>query len=264
MKWFLGTYSQRFNARHGQRGHVFQGRYKAIPISSDSGDYFERISSYIHLNPARAKLLGQETKGLEDYQWSSFIGYMATKKNRPRWLAVDRVFGNLGLKDDRRGRLAYKEYMADRVSQLQTTAGRKRAKEEEKAIKYSWYLGDEAFKECLVKMLGNTVAGNERESYGGDAIRQHDEHQAEGLVLRGLKLLGLDDADLVALAKGNTQKCALAWLVHSQTMASHRWITERLCMGVPSNMTRYVQSIACPTTPEEKRMKNKLKRQIPK
>ncbi len=32
MKWFLGTYSQRFNARHGQRGHVFQGRYKALPI----------------------------------------------------------------------------------------------------------------------------------------------------------------------------------------------------------------------------------------
>ena len=57
MKWFLGAYSQRFNARHGQRGHVFQGRYKAVVIDGRSGDYFETVSTYIHLNPARARLL---------------------------------------------------------------------------------------------------------------------------------------------------------------------------------------------------------------
>ncbi len=45
MKWFLGTYSQRCNARHGVRGHVFQGRYKALPIQSDSGGYFETVST---------------------------------------------------------------------------------------------------------------------------------------------------------------------------------------------------------------------------
>jgi REP element-mobilizing transposase RayT len=29
MKWFLGTYTQRFNRRHRHRGHLFGGRYKA-------------------------------------------------------------------------------------------------------------------------------------------------------------------------------------------------------------------------------------------
>ena len=36
MKWFQGTYTQRFNAMFKKRGHVYQGRYKAIPIQTDS------------------------------------------------------------------------------------------------------------------------------------------------------------------------------------------------------------------------------------
>ena len=64
MKWVPGAYSQRFNARHRQRGHVFQGRYKALPIQSESGEYFETVSTYIHLNPARAGLL-QEGERLQ-------------------------------------------------------------------------------------------------------------------------------------------------------------------------------------------------------
>ena len=32
MKWFQGTYTQRFNAMFRCRGHLFQGRYKALPI----------------------------------------------------------------------------------------------------------------------------------------------------------------------------------------------------------------------------------------
>ena len=32
MKWFLGTYTQRFNSRHRVFGHLFQGRYRALVI----------------------------------------------------------------------------------------------------------------------------------------------------------------------------------------------------------------------------------------
>ena len=40
MKWFQGTYTQRFNARHRLSGHLFQGRYKAIPVQAESDGYF--------------------------------------------------------------------------------------------------------------------------------------------------------------------------------------------------------------------------------
>ena len=45
MKWFLGVYTQRFNLRHKCVGHLFSGRYKALPegeIShsvADGNDY---------------------------------------------------------------------------------------------------------------------------------------------------------------------------------------------------------------------------------
>ena len=32
MKWFFGTYTQRFNARHGMWGHLFAGRYKSLLV----------------------------------------------------------------------------------------------------------------------------------------------------------------------------------------------------------------------------------------
>ena len=56
MKWLQGTYTQRFNAHHREWGHLFQGRYKALLIDNKSNDYFPIVSTYIHLNPARAKL----------------------------------------------------------------------------------------------------------------------------------------------------------------------------------------------------------------
>ena len=42
MKYLLGTFSQGWNARRSRRGHVFQGRYKAVPVSAavESPYYF--------------------------------------------------------------------------------------------------------------------------------------------------------------------------------------------------------------------------------
>ena len=44
------TYTQRFNARHRQRGHLFQGRYRAVPVDVAEPEYFQTVSTYIHLH----------------------------------------------------------------------------------------------------------------------------------------------------------------------------------------------------------------------
>ena len=54
MQWLQGTYTKRFNAAHREWGHLFQGRYKAIPVEP-GGDYFLAVATYIHLNPMRMK-----------------------------------------------------------------------------------------------------------------------------------------------------------------------------------------------------------------
>ena len=62
MKWMLGTYTQRFNARHRMRGHLFAGRYKALLVDEADGFYLRTVCDYTHLNPVRAKLIVEEEK----------------------------------------------------------------------------------------------------------------------------------------------------------------------------------------------------------
>jgi hypothetical protein len=49
MKWLQGTYTQRYNSRHEVFGHLFQGRYKAVVVELEAGNYFAVVSTYIHL-----------------------------------------------------------------------------------------------------------------------------------------------------------------------------------------------------------------------
>jgi len=243
MKWFQGAFAQRFNGRHGQRGHVFQGRYKALMIDPGSGSYFETVSTYIHLNPARARRVREDAGGLRGYGWSSLPAYLKTKRVRPKWLRVERVLGNLGLKDDPVGRRAYAEYLDGRVDELRTRKGREALNQEWKALRRAWYLGDDRFRERLLEELGGVLTGRERGSYSGEAVRRHDEREAEDLIRLGLEALGLSEGELSALAKGDPRKCALAWLAHTRTTVSHRWLAERLRMGYPSNMTVYIDTV---------------------
>ena len=71
MKWLQSTYTQRFNSRHKVFGHLFQGRYKALIVDGQEGDYFGVVSTYIHLNAARAKLIRIGRERLSRYGWSS-------------------------------------------------------------------------------------------------------------------------------------------------------------------------------------------------
>src|SRR6266545_4622065 len=52
MKWFLGTYTIRFNRRHKLFGHVFSGRYKSLIVDSSGSGYLRTVWDYVHLNPA--------------------------------------------------------------------------------------------------------------------------------------------------------------------------------------------------------------------
>src|SRR5690349_18007295 len=92
MKWFLGTYTGRFNRRHKQFGHLFSGRYKALIVDGSGNGYLKTICDYVHLNPARAKLLSAQER-LADFRWSSYGEYLKPPGQRPRWLEVRRMLG---------------------------------------------------------------------------------------------------------------------------------------------------------------------------
>lgn len=89
MRQLNGVYTQRFNARHGRVGHVFQGRYGAIMVEQER--YLLEVARYVVLNPVRARMVRRP----EDWAWSSYratVGLAA----RPRWLDADWILSRFG------------------------------------------------------------------------------------------------------------------------------------------------------------------------
>jgi len=75
MQRLLTGYTIYYNRTYKKRGHLFQGRYKAILCQKDS--YLMELVRYIHLNPVRAKIV----KKPSDYEWSGHNNYMNRSKD---------------------------------------------------------------------------------------------------------------------------------------------------------------------------------------
>ena len=52
MQWLQATFANRFNRLRGERGHLFQGRYKSLVV--EEGAALGQVCHYLHLNPVRA------------------------------------------------------------------------------------------------------------------------------------------------------------------------------------------------------------------
>ena len=239
MKWLQGTYTQRHNGRHKVFGHLFQGRYRAVIVDEAEPNYFQVVSTYIHLNPARAKLIRIGEQRLKRYRWSSYPWYLNRAGRRPVWLSTERVMESLGL---RPGQFkGYEAYIEGRVLELGSKAGRKELDAEWKAVRRGWYVGGESFAEKLEGYLEKAVGGRRRGSHSGRAKAAHDEAAAERQLRAGLKVLGLTEAGLEELRLGAPEKTVLAWWLRQRTTVELRWVSERLGMG---HYTRVTQAVS--------------------
>ena len=82
MQSLHGVYAQTFNERHDRVGHLFQGRYGSVRITTDS--HLWTTVRYIALNPVAA---GLSTRPAE-WKWSS---YCALGAGMPTWLDHGRL-----------------------------------------------------------------------------------------------------------------------------------------------------------------------------
>jgi len=241
MKWLLSAYSQGWNRARMRRGHVFQGRYKAVPVNATDSDphYFKALADYIHLNPARAGLAGGKRSALLSYPWSSLPSHH--KGNGPAWLESGRILRAFQLAQDGRGRRAYTAWLEARAAR----EGGKIEEEAMEAIRRGWYLGKEGFKDRLLRMLEKPVvrAGARGHRVAG-AARDHGEKEALRIVKEGCRTLGLPShaSGLAALRKTDPRKVQLAILLRSHTSMSNAWIAEHLAMGHPGSVSRSVSA----------------------
>lgn len=226
--------TQRFNARHKVWGHLFQGRYKALPV--DEGEYFRTVADHIHLNPARAHAFDLEKGVLGDFKWSSYCGMMRQAK-RPRFLTVERVLASHGWADDASGRSRYRNYMKRRVVDILHSSNPMEADGQWRTIRRGWAYGSDEFRLRVQDCLDAVVSGKCHDSFLGEEIRMHDEREAERLFQQGLACCGIAEDDLTGLRKGDARKKVIAWHIRKNTSVRVEWITKRLQMGSTSNFS---------------------------
>ena len=224
MKWFLGTYTSRFNRRHKLFGHLFSGRYKALIVDGSGDGYLKTVCEYVHLNPARARLLKPD-EPLRDYRWSSWPEYLKSPGKRWPWLRVDRLLGEYGIpKDSVAGRRRLEEALEQR-----------RGAEEGEVwslIRRGWFLGRDSLKEELLAAVSEKPG---RWHYG-EAVVESAQSRAERIVREELKRRRWDERVLAQRRKGDVGKVVIAERLRRETTVTLAWIADRLRMGTRTHL----------------------------
>jgi putative transposase len=104
MHYINGVFALRSNRRHGQTGHVFEGRFRSLVIQRES--YLMRAARYVVRNPVRAGIVAQAG----DWPWSSYRA-TAGLEPVPRWLHVDWIQGAFGARSLAEARQRYLDYV---------------------------------------------------------------------------------------------------------------------------------------------------------
>jgi len=178
MKWFLGAYTGRFNRRHKLFGHLFSGRYKALIVEGSGNGYLKTVCDYVHLNPARARLLRPE-QPLRAYVWSSWPEYLKRPAQRWPWLRTDRLLGEYGVpKGSATGR-----------RQLEAALEARRAQEagaDCKQLRRGLCLGADTFRKELLGQMTERLGTEHYGPEGGETV----EAYAEGILEAELRRRG--------------------------------------------------------------------------
>ena len=233
MKWFQGTFTQRYNALHKLLGHLFQGRYKAKVVDDDDGHYFRAVSDYIHLNPADAGIVKSGT--LQEYPWSSYPLYLRLPSKRPDWLKVSKVLSSCGVPHDSiKARRAYRAYMDLRHQSVALDKLSAEEKSEWKHMERGWVHGSKEFR----KRLRETLLEQGKNSEELEQKRELSEAAAGNVLVECLSYFGLEPSDLPKLAKSDPRKFLIAGLLRYHYPVRARWVSEKLVMGHFTTVSR--------------------------
>jgi hypothetical protein len=237
MKWFQGTFTQRYNARHKLWGHLFQGRYKAKVIDDEDASYFRGVSEYIHLNPADAGVV--RPGHLVDYPWSSYPLYLKAPSKRPDWLEVLPVLNASGIPTDSlKSRRAYEAQMNLRHKSLVM----KQLSAEEMAdwthMERGWMHGNAEFRDRMMTCLGEQGKTHLKSLVDGEQKRDLSESGARVVLQKCLSHFEIGQEDLIRLPKSSPEKMLIAGLLRYHYPVGAEWVSRQLVMGHFSTVSR--------------------------
>jgi hypothetical protein len=245
MHWLQATFANRFNRLRGERGHLFQGRYKSLLV--EPGAALGQVCHYLHLNPVRAGLV--PVQNLQNYRASSY--WHLWQKKRPAFLRVETALAEAGgLADTLAGRKAYAGFLA-----WQTAEGPAGKTKAYVSMSRGWALGTKDFKTALIK--DHALAETSR-AWEKTGLREMREARWEDALAAGLAALGKSRADAAAERKSAPWTVALAAKLKQTTQADNRWLAEHLHMGTPVAVSHHTGRLRRGLLPAAEKLRDEL------
>jgi putative transposase len=226
MQWLQSTFANRFNKLRGERGHLFQGRYKSLLV--EEGSALGLLCHYIHLNPVRAGLVSADR--LDEHRHSSFW-YLGRPKLRPAFLDLRTALSEAGaLPDIPAGHRSYGDFLAWQA--LEGPAGKSKAYV---SLSKGWALGGKDFKQTLLR--DHAVAEDARawDSQGVREVREAKWREAIDVLLSQA-----GKAEQLDRRKSAPWKVRIAARMKATTDVSNGWLAEHLAMGSGFYVSKHV------------------------
>jgi len=228
MAWLQGTFANRFNRFHGERGHVFQSRYQSILI--EEGRPLLGLVNYIHLNPVRAGLV--DVANLKEYAFSSYPKFFG--RRMPGWLCRERFLGSLDFPDSVSGMNKYAQY-------LETVEEKDPGKHDELTRRYcaGWAVASAEYRKDIKAMYAER--SESKEWQGADVMEMREgkwERELEGLLSRA----GKTNGDIETAPKSAKWKVEIAREMKKKTTATNSWLARNLGMGHPSRVCNLISA----------------------
>ena len=228
MKWLQSTFATRFNRFMGERGHVFQGRYKSLLVTEDRPVL--GLIDYIHLNPVRAGLCTIDS--LKSHTLSSYPKYW--KRQPPDVLRRDVLASLCGFVDSSSGMRTYSKHLA-----LCEEADPGRRDELLKKYCRGWFTGSAHAKAQLAKDITESMPAVDWETA---ELKDLNEARWESIVANEMKKEKISESDLKRARKAAPWKVAIAKKLRRETTAPNPWIARRLQMGSPNYVSNLIHS----------------------
>lgn len=236
MHWLQTTFCTRFNRLHGERGHLFQGRYQSLLVEDDAA--LARLVNYIHLNPVRAKIVSPEQ--LVAFRWSSlhrfFRNHLFPGLCAETWLKA------MGLETNETDWSVYLE----RLRQLALSP-----EEQERlgfaAMSRGWAIGTEAWRKAVAKDHAALAINPGLEAEEARALREECWQAGLDRILMEERRT-LEEAHVAR--KNADWKLALAARVRRESGAAIAWLAQKLQLGKPETARNYLSQLARKNTPK--------------
>lgn len=227
MTWLQSTFTMRFNKRNRRSGHVFSGRYKAILVERDSGNYVHELVHYIHLNPARAGIWPEmESDFFVAHSWTGLYWLSREATERPEWLDLKFILGREPADDNEANRAWHLRDLEERAGEeykrrlLNAECPDMGQVDERKGE--GWAYGSVEFKEKLKALFLERVP---------TAIKTRGKEIGLYYKIAAEDCFGLSEKDWPTMAKSDPRKIVVGLTLRARTSLGQKEIADLLFAG---------------------------------